>query len=89
MHILRGSGMSEKIVLLPSLGNDAGEKATVSFVCVNAGDTVKEGDILVQMVTDKAVFDVPSQDAGTVEKVFVTEGDDVTVGDNLCVLNMA
>ncbi len=76
--------MAKHIVNLPSLGDDAGNEATVSFVYVNAGDAVElEGD-LVEMVTDKATFNVPCPKAGTLVKMLVAEGDTVKVGDPIC-----
>ncbi len=39
------------IATLPSLGDDAGNEATVSFVYVGPGDTVAEEADLVEMVT--------------------------------------
>jgi len=81
--------MAEMIVPLPSLGDDAGDKASVSFVYVKPGDAVEEGADLVEMVTDKATFNVPCPAAGTVTKLLVSEGDEVSVGGPLCVLNLA
>ena len=76
--------MADYVVTLPSLGEDAGDEAQVSFVYVNAGDTVKEEDDLVEMVTDKATFNVPSPKAGTIKQLRVSEGDTVKVGDPIC-----
>lgn len=73
---------------LPSLGDDAGEEAQVSFVYVKVGDTVKEGDDLVEMVTDKATFNVPFTKSGKVLKLRVAEGDSVKVGSPLCDLEI-
>lgn len=76
--------MASYIVNLPSLGDDAGDVATVSFVYVNPGDEVAlEGD-LVEMVTDKATFNVPCPQAGKIVKMLVSEGDTVKVGDPIC-----
>lgn len=75
-------------VSLPSLGDDATETATVSLWMVHEGDIVSEGDDLVEMVTDKAAFNVPSPKSGTVTEITVNEGDTVTAGDVLCVLEM-
>ena len=76
--------MASYTVNLPSLGDDAGDEAQVSFVYVNEGDTVKEEDDLVEMVTDKATFNVPSPKAGKIVKMRITEGDNVKVGDPIC-----
>ena len=80
--------MTEMIVPLPSLGDDAGDKASVSFVYVKVGDAVEKDADLVEMVTDKATFNVPCPAAGTVTKLFVSEGDEVSVGGPLCILNL-
>ena len=76
--------MADYVVTLPSLGDDAGDEAQVSFVYVNPGDTVKEEDDLVEMVTDKATFNVPSPKAGTIKQLRISEGDTVKVGDPIC-----
>ena len=73
-------------VILPSLGEDASDTATISRWLVAEGATVEEGDDLVEMTTDKAAFNVPSPAAGTVSEISAAEGDDVAVGDILCVL---
>lgn len=76
--------MAEYVVILPSLGEDAGEEAQVSFVYVKPGDTVKEEADLVEMVTDKATFNVPCPKNGTIVKMRVEEGDTIKVGDPIC-----
>lgn len=80
--------MAAYTVTLPSLGDDAGDEAQVSFVYVNPGDSVKEQDDLVEMVTDKATFNVPSPKAGKIVKMLVTEGDSVKVGAPLCEMDI-
>ncbi len=76
--------MANFLVTLPSLGDDAGNEAQVSFVYVNPGDAVKEQADLVEMVTDKATFNVPSPKTGKIVKMHVVEGDTVKVGDPIC-----
>ena len=76
-------------VRLPELGAEAGDEATVSFWIVLEGDTVSEGDDLVEMLTDKANFNVPSPVSGTVSKISVQENDVVKVGELLCEIEPA
>ncbi|MCX5673190.1 MAG: lipoyl domain-containing protein [Planctomycetota bacterium] len=71
-------------VNLPELGEDAGDEARVSFWYVDAGEEVEEGDDLVQMLTDKATFDVPSPAAGKVVALVAEEDQAVKVGELLC-----
>ncbi len=80
--------MADVDVTLPSLGDDAGDEARVAFWYVDPGEEVEEGDALVQMLTDKATFDVPSPQAGRVAEHLVDEDDEVKVGDPLCRLTV-
>jgi len=76
--------MAVEEVKLPDLGEDAGDVATVAFWYVDPGQTVEEGDELVQMLTDKAAFDVPSPVAGEVKELLADEDQEVQVGSALC-----
>lgn len=78
--------MAELEVTLPSLGEDAGDSAEVSFWYVDPGDEVGEGESLLQMLTDKATFDVPCPAAGTIKEHKFDEGERVNVGEVICVL---
>ncbi|MCL2001128.1 MAG: lipoyl domain-containing protein [Planctomycetes bacterium] len=80
--------MADFTVTLPSLGDDAGDEAQVSFVYVNPGDQVQENDDLVEMVTDKATFNVPSPKGGKITRMRIKEGDTVKVGDPICDLEV-
>jgi len=73
-------------VKLPDLGDDAGDSAKVTFWYFKTGDEVKEGEDLVEMMTDKATFNVPSPASGKLKELRVAEGDEVNVGDVLGVL---
>ena len=57
--------------------------ATISYLHVKKTDTVREGDNLVELVTDKATFNVTAPSGGTVTSVSVSEGDQVSVGQLL------
>lgn len=75
-------------VPLPDLGEDAGDSARVAFWYVDPGEEVKEGDDLVQMLTDKATFDVPSPATGKVADLMADEEQTVKVGGVLCRLQV-
>jgi pyruvate dehydrogenase E2 component (dihydrolipoamide acetyltransferase) len=66
-------------VKLPVLAEGV-EKASVSYWHKNVGDAVKEGDDLVELVTDKATFNLPSPASGTLKEVLVNEGEEAKVG---------
>jgi len=73
-------------VVLPSMGEDAEEIATVAFWMAEVGDTVAEGDDLLELTTDKAAFTLPSPHSGVLLEQMVAEGNEVSVGDVLGVM---
>ncbi len=73
-------------VKLPELGEDAGKEATVSFWYVEDGGEIKKDEDLVEMVTDKATFNVPAPASGVVKEVSAVEGDKVEVGQLMAVI---
>lgn len=77
-------------VVLPSLGddNDAVTKATVSEWLVVEGDILHEGDDLLEIITDKAAFVVPSPATGRLLRVCVENGDKIAVGDVICEMSL-
>jgi 2-oxoglutarate dehydrogenase E2 component (dihydrolipoamide succinyltransferase) len=66
-------------VKLPPLAEGV-EKASVSYWHKKTGDVVKEGEDLVELVTDKATFNMPSPVSGVLKEVLANEGDGVKVG---------
>ena len=65
-------------VLLPRLGQTV-ESAIIENWQVKEGDTVKKGDILLEITTDKATLEVESFVQGTVLKLYAEPGDEVPV----------
>jgi len=74
-----------KEVILPELGEGI-ESANVTFWHFKEGDTVKEKDDLVELATDKAVFNLPSPCSGILTQIMINEGDAVKVGSVLAVI---
>ena len=64
---------------LPDLGEGIHEGEVLS-VRVAVGDQVKEGDIILEVETDKAAVEIPSPYTGVVEEILVKPGDTVKVG---------
>jgi pyruvate/2-oxoglutarate dehydrogenase complex dihydrolipoamide acyltransferase (E2) component len=71
--------------VLPELAEGVNE-AVVSFWHFKEGDSIKEGDEIVEMATDKAAFNVPSKIAGVLKKIVAQEGDTVRVGQVLAII---
>ena len=65
---------------LPDLGEGIHE-GEVLAVPVSVGQEIKEGDIILEVETDKAAVEIPSPFTGRVEEIFVKSGDIVNVGD--------
>ena len=66
-------------VTLPEISENV-ESGNVISIQVSQGDSVAEGDTLLEIETDKASVEVPSTAGGTVQEILVSEGDDVKVG---------
>ncbi len=67
---------------LPHLG-DGIHSADVIKINVKEGDEIKLDQIVVEIETDKATVEVPSDIAGVVKKVYVKEGTKANVGEPL------
>jgi pyruvate dehydrogenase E2 component (dihydrolipoamide acetyltransferase)/2-oxoisovalerate dehydrogenase E2 component (dihydrolipoyl transacylase) len=64
---------------LPAIGEGVYEAEVVSWQ-VKPGDAVKRGQILLEVLTDKATMEVPSPFAGTISELRAQPGDTVKVG---------
>ncbi len=67
---------------LPDLGEGIHE-GEILAVRVTAGQQVREGDVILEVETDKAAVEIPSPYTGRVIEVMVRPGDVVRVGDPL------
>jgi pyruvate dehydrogenase E2 component (dihydrolipoamide acetyltransferase) len=67
---------------LPDIGEGIHEGEIVKWF-VKPGDKVEEDDVLCEVQNDKAVVEIPSPVAGTVEELLVDEGTVAVVGDTL------
>jgi len=65
---------------LPELGEGVYEGEFVRWL-VQAGDTVKSGQPLLEVMTDKATMEVPAPFAGTVTELRADPGQTIQVGD--------
>jgi pyruvate dehydrogenase E2 component (dihydrolipoamide acetyltransferase) len=73
---------------MPKLGFDMAEGKLVRWVKVE-GETVKKGDVLAEIETDKATVEVESQFSGVMLKRLVEENTSVPVGDPIAVIGQA
>jgi pyruvate/2-oxoglutarate dehydrogenase complex dihydrolipoamide acyltransferase (E2) component len=75
-------------VALPEMGESVTEGAVVE-VRRAVGDWVEEGDVLVEVTTDKVDVEVPAPSAGRIVRIDVKAGDTVAVGAPLMQLDAA
>src|SRR6266487_1605444 len=71
---------------MPSLGADM-DAGTLLEWHVKPGDTVKRGDVVALVDTDKAAIDVEIFQGGVIEQLLVAEGDRVPVGTVLATVH--
>ena len=72
-------------IKLPPLAEGV-DKASISYWFKQPGDPVKEGEELVELVTDKATFNMPSPATGKIKELLAGEGDSVNVGQTIAVV---
>ena len=72
-------------VTLPELGEGI-TKATIAFWHCKVGDRVREGDDVVELVTDKATFNVSAPVSGQIKKILFKEGQDAQIGEALAII---
>lgn len=77
-----------KVVTMPRL-SDTMTTGTVATWLKKVGDTVKEGDILAEIETDKATMEFESFNAGTLLYIGVQEGNSAPVDTILAILGPA
>lgn len=72
-----------KDVMVPTLGESVSE-ATVQKWFRQIGETIREGENLVELETDKVTLEVPSPVSGVISEILAVSGTDVAVGALLC-----
>jgi pyruvate dehydrogenase E2 component (dihydrolipoamide acetyltransferase)/2-oxoisovalerate dehydrogenase E2 component (dihydrolipoyl transacylase) len=67
---------------LPEIGEGVYEAEFVNWL-VKPGDTVKSGQNLMEVMTDKATMEVPAPFAGTITELHASPGQKIKIGDVL------
>jgi pyruvate/2-oxoglutarate dehydrogenase complex dihydrolipoamide acyltransferase (E2) component len=73
-------------VELPDLGNDSGDHATVVEWHFEEGETVEQGEILMEVSCEAGVVDVPCPHAGVLIERIVEEDEIVRVGEPVALM---
>ena len=79
--------MGQYVFKLPDLGEGTVE-AEIGEWHVKVGDVVKEDDVIVDMMTDKAAVEIPAPVSGRIASLHGEQGDIVAVGTNLIVFDL-
>jgi 2-oxoglutarate dehydrogenase E2 component (dihydrolipoamide succinyltransferase) len=69
-------------IRVPELGESIVDAVIANWL-KHEGDTVKKGDTLVELETDKVNVEVSAEQSGMLQKIIKREGDEVSVGDVL------
>ena len=77
-----------KVITMPRL-SDTMTTGTVATWLKKVGDTVKEGDILAEIETDKATMEFESFNAGTLLYIGINEGESAPVDSVLAIIGPA
>jgi pyruvate dehydrogenase E2 component (dihydrolipoamide acetyltransferase) len=77
-----------KEITLPEIAENV-ETATVIKILVSSGDSIEQEQPIMEMESDKASFEVPSPESGTVQEIQVKEDDEVKVGAVLMTVETA
>ena len=75
-------------ITMPKL-SDTMEEGKILRWLKQVGDTVKAGEVIAEVETDKADMEVEASDAGRLSEIRVAEGESAAVGDVIAVLDGA
>src|SRR5947207_5759400 len=72
-------------IFMPRL-SDTMQEGTITRWLKKAGDTVKKGDIVAEVETDKANMEVEAYENGVIEQIVVQEGEAAPIGQTIAIL---
>jgi pyruvate dehydrogenase E2 component (dihydrolipoamide acetyltransferase) len=75
----------DEVVLMPRL-SDTMEEGIIASWLKNVGDTVKKGDVLAEIETDKATMELESYKNGTLLYIGAQKGEKIPVNALLCII---
>ena len=72
--------VGETIEIITPTGGESVTEGTILEWSVKVGDTVKDGDTVVEISTDKVDMELPAPASGTITEILFDAGETVTVG---------
>ncbi|XID90147.1 2-oxoglutarate dehydrogenase complex dihydrolipoyllysine-residue succinyltransferase [Paenibacillaceae bacterium WGS1546] len=67
-------------IIVPAMGESITE-GTISKWLVKVGDSVKQGDLLLELETDKVNLEISAEQDGVIAEIVAGEGDTVKIGE--------
>ncbi|MFC3882843.1 dihydrolipoamide acetyltransferase family protein [Bacillus songklensis] len=80
--------MATEKLTMPQLGESVTE-GTISKWLVSPGDQVNKYDPIAEVMTDKVNAEVPSSFSGVIKELVAQEGDTLSVGEVICLVEVA
>ncbi len=77
------------IDIVTPTGGESVTEGTILEWSVKVGDTVKDGDTVVEISTDKVDMELPAPAAGTITEILAADGETVSVGQVIARMNAA
>src|ERR1017187_3408799 len=74
------SSAGQTIEIVTPTGGESVTEGTILEWSVKVGDTVKDGDTVVEISTDKVDMQLPAPASGTITEILAADGETVTVG---------
>jgi pyruvate dehydrogenase E2 component (dihydrolipoamide acetyltransferase) len=78
----------KKEIKIPDIAENV-DSGVIGRILVSKGDEIKKDQPVVEVETDKAATDIPSPFDGTIDEIKVEEGDEVTVGQVIMIVEVA
>lgn len=72
-------------ILMPKLSDTMTEGVILKWL-KKEGDKVKQGEILVEIESDKADMEVEAYDSGVVRKIFISAGEKAPIGSPIAII---
>jgi pyruvate dehydrogenase E2 component (dihydrolipoamide acetyltransferase) len=70
----------EHILEIPSLGEGTEDDGTIIDIPIKVGDTIRIGDTLLEIETDKVTLEIPAEHEGVIEEILINTGVQAKVG---------
>ncbi|MHC4267677.1 MAG: biotin/lipoyl-containing protein [Planctomycetota bacterium] len=70
----------------PDIGTEPNKEITVSFWHIEEDEEFEEGDDILEVSTNKTTINVPASSKGRLIEILVQEGDVVTTGDIIAII---